>query len=242
MALGRIVRDILRRHNINPYRIARQQEEDRVPTGGWSGLYKLMNGDLRYSEYPTLYRHLSAVPELSTSDAVIATTANFLAIVETEVQEFAVYLLYSLLSPRERIVHLAHAVEASGLSLDAIRTRLPLARREGVADVGLEAFAAVARRKISPLPGMPDRRAEWREAREISDALALTRQVLARTLVASIQWDSRHGSFLVEWTADAREMLDRAEIADVEDSTIGYRLDRRGVAIRSGSAAMPVHS
>ncbi len=154
--------------------------------------------------------------------------------------EIALYLLYALSPADDRAGLLEDAARRAGMSLDAIRARLPEARRQRVADPMMQVYIAAARgsyERPQKQEGQADSVAAWRHEQEVAEQLHAMRDALARLLIRRVVWKGADRSFVVEWTEEAMALLRRAGVETVKGPS--YRLDGEALHFRVGPPLPP---
>ena len=231
MSFGRILGEILGRHEITPY-MARPRRNGRGGKRDISGIYKAIAGKILRPHPATLLDWMAGI-DASQAEEVIAVCARLMATVEEEVCEAALYLLFALSPATNRAGLLEEAAQRAGIALDEIRDRMPEAQRRRVGDPAMQVYIAAARGSYERPPKQQwqeDSAAAWRYEQEFAGRLHAMRDALARLLIQRVSWEGGSRSFVVEWTATGTALLDRAGVGRVEGPS--YRLDSEGLRFR----------
>ncbi len=238
MSFGRILEEILDRHGVTPYRTG-PQRRGRGKQRDLSGIYKAINGQILRPQPPTILDWMGSI-DASHAEEVVALGARLMATIEEEVSEIALYLLYALSPADDRAGLLEDAAQQVGMSLDAIRARMPAARRQHVPDPTMQVYIAAARstyERPSKQAWQADSVAAWRHEQEFAGQLHAMRDALARLLIRRVVWEGADRSFAVEWTETAGALLRRAGVGMVEGPS--YRLDGEALHLRVGPPPPP---
>jgi hypothetical protein len=231
MSFGRILGEILDRHAATPY-MARPGGNGRGGRRDRSGIYKAIAGKILRPQPATLLDWMAGI-DASHAEEVIAVSARLMATVEEEVCEAALYLLFALSPANNRAGLLEEAAQRAGIALDEIRDRMPEAQRRRVGDPAMQVYIAAARGAYErpPTRRWQDDSAEaWRYEQEFAGRLHAMRDALARLLIQRVSWEGASHAFVVEWTATATALLQRAGAGTEEGPS--YRLDSEGLRFR----------
>jgi hypothetical protein len=231
MSFGRILEEILEGHGITPY-MTSPQRRGQGKKRDLSGIYKAIGGKILRPQCPTILDWMGSI-DASHAEEVVALGARLMAIVEEEVCEIALYLLYALSPADDRAGLLADAAQRAGMSLDAIRDRMPEARRQHMDDPVMQVYIAAARstyERPQKQEWQEDSVAAWRYEQEFAGRLHAVRDALARLLIRRVVWDGPNRAFAVEWTETAGALLRRAGVEMIEGQS--YRLDPEALHLR----------
>jgi hypothetical protein len=231
MSFGRILQEILDRHGVTPY-MARPRRRGQGKQQDLSGIYKAINGQILRPQPPTILAWLGGI-DASHAEEVVALCARLMATVEEEVCEAALYLLFALSPADNRAGLLEEAAQQAGIALDEIRERMPEAQRRRVDDRAMQVYIAAARGRYerpAQQRWQGDSAAAWRYEQAFAGRLHALRDALARLLIRRVGWEGGSGSFVVEWTATATALLERAGVGTAEGPS--YHLDSAGLRFR----------
>lgn len=231
MSFGRILEEILEGYGGTPY-MTKPRRRGQGKQRDLSGIYKAIGGKILRPQCPTILDWMGSF-EVSHAEEVVALVMRLMAIVEEEVCEIALYLLYALSPAEDRAELLADAAQRAGMSLDAIRDRMPEARRQRVADPVMQVYIAAARgtyERPQKQEWQEDSVAAWRYEQEFAERLHAMRDALARLLIRRVVWDGPSRAFVVEWTETAGALLRRAGVETVGGPS--YRLDPEALHLR----------
>lgn len=232
MSFGRILGELLDRHGVTPYRTG-PRRRGRGTQRDLSGIYKAINGQILRPQPPTILDWMGSI-DASHAEEVVALGARLMAAVEEEVSEIALYLLFALSPAADRAGLLEDAARRAGMSLEAIRDRLPAAQRQRIHDPAMQVYIAAARGAYERPPKQAwqaDSVAAWRHEQEVAGQLHAMRDALARLLIRRVVWEGPGRSFAVDWTEAATALLRRGGVGTVEGPS--YRLDGEALHLRA---------